>query len=96
MSGSGYLHWSYDPFKKMVIFPPDPLDSPTLPEDEGGDATSDWNRPMGTSRQQARWGSAMSYAPPLSTSTSGVMVAVVVAVAANRMSKALGHGDGGG
>jgi hypothetical protein len=24
MSGSGYLHWSYDPFEKMVIFPPDP------------------------------------------------------------------------
>jgi hypothetical protein len=25
MSGSGYLHWSYDPFEKMVIFPPNPL-----------------------------------------------------------------------
>jgi hypothetical protein len=25
MSGSRYLHWSYDPFEKMVIFPPDPL-----------------------------------------------------------------------
>ncbi len=25
MSGSGYLHWSNDPFEKMVIFPPDPL-----------------------------------------------------------------------
>jgi hypothetical protein len=25
MSGSGYLHWSFDPFEKMVIFPPNPL-----------------------------------------------------------------------
>jgi hypothetical protein len=25
MSGSGYLHWSNDPFEKIVIFPPDPL-----------------------------------------------------------------------
>ncbi len=24
MSGSGYLHWSNDPFEKMVIFAPDP------------------------------------------------------------------------
>ncbi len=28
MSGSGYLHWSYDPFEKMVIFPPNPLTWP--------------------------------------------------------------------
>ena len=25
MSGFGYSDWSYDPFEKMVIFPPDPL-----------------------------------------------------------------------
>jgi hypothetical protein len=25
MSESGYLLWSYDPFEKMAIFPPDPL-----------------------------------------------------------------------
>jgi hypothetical protein len=25
MIGSGYLHWSNDPFEKMVIFPPDSL-----------------------------------------------------------------------
>jgi hypothetical protein len=25
MSESGYLHWSYDPFEKMVIIPLDPL-----------------------------------------------------------------------
>ena len=25
MSGIGYSDWSYDPFEKMVIFPPDPL-----------------------------------------------------------------------
>jgi hypothetical protein len=25
MSESGYLHWSNDPFEKIVIFPPDPL-----------------------------------------------------------------------
>jgi hypothetical protein len=31
MSGSGYLHWSNDPFEKMVIFPPGPL-AAELPE----------------------------------------------------------------
>jgi hypothetical protein len=25
MSGFGYSDWSYDPFEKLVIFPPDPL-----------------------------------------------------------------------
>jgi hypothetical protein len=34
MSGFGYSDWSYDPFEKMVIFPPDPLAEEDEPEFE--------------------------------------------------------------
>ncbi len=35
MSRSGYLHWSYDPFEKMVIFRPDPLLYYQMPYGDG-------------------------------------------------------------
>ncbi len=72
------------------------VDLPTLLEDEGGNATSDGNQHMAMSTQRARWGSATSSAPPLSPSTGGVVVAVAIAVAVRRMSKAVGGGNDGG
>ncbi len=69
-------------------------DSPTLSVDEGGNMTSDQNRHMATSTRWAKQGSATISAPPSSASTGGVVVAVAVAVAARRISKAVGGGDG--
>ncbi len=39
MSGSGYLHWSYDPFEKLVIFPPNPQVLTFLPSHRMGIVT---------------------------------------------------------